>query len=135
MADIDDTDEKITVPHVPASNFRLCVADSANVTSLFDGVGTVLQLTFTRLDATPVSESFPASKSDQGVRQTGPVKFETPIRKIQEFGVRMRPDHAQKIAQVIMEHLGKLDATQKQRYGISDLVAPAATALAEDVKK
>ena len=126
MANTEDSNDKFTIKHVPASNFRVCAADGANLTQLFDGVGTVFQLTFTRLDSTPVSETFSGRRLDQGMEQTGQTEFEAPIRRIQEFGVQLRPNQALRIANVIVENLGRLSAAQKKRYGIPDNVLPVA---------
>ncbi len=134
MANTEDSDDKFTLQHVPASNFRVCAADSANLTQLYDGVGTVFQLTFTRLDSTPVSESFSVRKSDQGVQQIGQTEFEAPARKIQEIAVQLRPDQALRIANVIVQNVDRLSAAQKKRYGIPDDVLPAAAPI-EEIKK
>lgn len=126
MANNENSNDKFTIRHVPASNFRVCAADGAILTQLYDGVDTVFQLTFTRLDSTPVSESFSARSLDQGMEQTGQTEYETPICRIQEFGVRLRPDQALKVADIIVKNVGRLSTAQKKRYGIPDDVLPAA---------
>ena len=134
MANPEDSNDKITLQHLPADNFRLCAADGANLTQMYDGVGTVFQLTFTRTDSTPVSESFSVRRSDQGIQQTGQTEFEAPIRKIQEFAVQLRPDQARKIAIVIVENLDRLSGAQKKRYGIPDDNLAGAASIEEKKK-
>ncbi len=116
--------ENVTVQHIQASNFRAAVADSAHLTVATDAVGTTFHLTFTRLDLSPTSETFPVERRDaSGFRQLGPATFDNPPRKVQEFAVILRPDHALKVAQLLLQYLSRLDEGQRKRYSIPDIAA------------
>ena len=109
---------KLTLPHVPAVNFKVSTADGATVTVVHDGVGVTFQVTFTRTEIMPVSETFPVTKVAGGARQTGPTAFEALTRKVQEFSVLLRPDHAFHIAERLLTDIAALDDGVKKRYAI-----------------
>ena len=111
---------KVTLPHVPALNYRVSTADGATVTVLRDEVGVTFQVTFTRIEVMPVSETFPAKGLPSGMEQTGPAVIETLPRKVQEFSVLMRPDHVFKLAQKLLADIAALDDGAKKRYLIPE---------------
>ena len=106
--------------HVPAGNFRASTADGATVTVLRDGVGVTLQVIFTRIELMPVSETFPGTVLAGGVQQTGPAVIEARPRKVQEFSVLLRPDHAFQIAEKLLTDVAALDNGAKKRYLIPE---------------
>lgn len=114
--------ENVTMQHIQASNFRAAVADSAQLSLVTDALGTTFHLTFTRLDLSPISETFPAERREGGgFRQMGPATFDNPPRKVQEFAVMLRPDHAFQVAQLLLQYLSQLDEEQKKRYSIPEI--------------
>lgn len=110
---------KMILPHVPAGNFKASTADGATVSVLRDGVGVTFQVTFTRIELMPVSETFPATLVG-GVEQTGPAVIETLPRKVQEFSALLRPDHAFQIAEKLLTDIAALDDGAKKRYLIPE---------------
>ena len=108
----------LTLPYVPAPGYRVAVSDGANINTLKDGLGVTLQITFLRKDATPESESFEADISGGVIRQRGPSKFEYTPKKIKEFGVLLRPDHAFEIATTLFRVLGTMSDDERARYAI-----------------
>lgn len=115
------TSRKITVPFVQANDYRVAAADGINVTALVDGKGAALQVSFTRRDNTPTAETFLANLRNGEIRRTGQKKFEGSPRKVVEFGVMLRPDHALEIATTIFRVLDGLSDEIQQRYGIQKL--------------
>ena len=114
--------ENVTIEHIKAGHFRVAAADSAHLSVATDSLGTTFHLTFTRLDKSPTSETFSAEILEGGgIVQVGPPTFDDPPRRIQEFGVFLRPDHAFNVAQLLLRQLSQLDEGQKKRYGIPDL--------------
>lgn len=109
---------KLTLPHVPAGNFKVSTADGATVTVAHDGVGVTFQVTYTRTEIMPVSETFPVIEVAGGARQSGPTAFEAVSRKVQEFSVLLRPDHAFYIAERMLIDVAALDDGAKKRYAI-----------------
>ncbi len=111
---------KRTLPHVPAGNYRASTADGATITILHDAVGVTFQVTFTRIDMMPVSETFPATELAGGMQQTGPAVIELLPRKVQEFSVLLRPDHAFQVAEKLLIDIAALDDGAKKRYLIPE---------------
>ncbi len=121
-----EKEEKLTIPHVQASNYRVAVADGATISVLTDALGTTFNIIFTRLEAPPISEIVTVVKQDGGIRQLGSGEINQPMRKVQEVGVLLRPDHAFQIAQKLLDLLSQLVPAQRQRYGIPE-IAPKVT--------
>ena len=84
-----------------------------------DELGTTIELAFTRITASPISETVHVSQaSTEGLIGSGSGEFETPIRKVHEFSAVLRPDKAFSIAMVILNNLAQLDEGQRARYNL-----------------
>ena len=122
MADGAEKEPQImAVPYEFAPGHRVVYADDMTVNSKTDGLGTILQLRFTRLDTSPRGEVISLAPTDDGagLYQVGPQKFTgTEPRKSVEIDVLLRPDIAFKIANAIVTRIKSLSEEQKERYQI-----------------
>ena len=109
----------VVVPYEFAPGHRVVYADDVTVNSKSDGLGTIMQLRFTRLDTSPRGEEIPfaPTKDGTGLKQVGPQKFiGSEPRKSVEVDVLLRPDIAFNIAQAVIKRLASLEGEQKERY-------------------
>jgi hypothetical protein len=111
----------VTLPHERASEYRVVLADGATVTVLDDPVGSTVYLTFTRIDATPESESFVGVVSSTGVAQRGPSTFNARNAKVQEVTIALRPDHAFAVSRAVFERLREFDESRRARYNLPEI--------------
>ena len=111
----------VVVPYEFAPGHRVVYADDVTVNSKTDGLGTIFQLRFTRLDTSPRGEEIPMAPTEDGagLYQVGPQKFTgMEPRKSVEIDVLLRPDIAYKIANAIVTRIKSLSEEQKERYQI-----------------
>ena len=118
MADAEASKVRIEIHE--SEGFHTAAVDHAIVNQIFDGLGTTIKIYFTRLEATPISESFQGRFTEQGLQQTGPPEFETVLKRETEFAALMRPDHAFDLASAILTSLTRLNPEQRSRYKLPD---------------
>ena len=115
----EEVTEQLEFPYREASGFRTVTVDSAIVGQVFDGVGTTVRVTFTRLDQAVSSEIVIGRKIEAGFQAAGAPSLQTNLQKTQEIAILMRPDHAFNIAKALFENLARLEPDQYQRYKLS----------------
>ena len=112
----DDKRQRITVPVVQAKDYRVAVADGADVTAMTEGPDVTLQVSFTRKEVVLKSESFDADIKDDEIQPRGPIERNQDLQKTVEFGVMLRPDHAFQVAHTLLRVLGRLNDDIRNRY-------------------
>jgi hypothetical protein len=123
----DEQADHVEFLYREAPGYRIATADSAVIVQIFDGVGTTLKVTFTRLDPAVSSETVRGSKVGEGIQITGPGRLNVATHKMQEVSVLLRPDHAYNIAKAVFENLGRLELPQLERYRLSQPIIQAIT--------
>ncbi len=118
MAETEQRQETAKLEHVEARDFKVAAVDNTTVTRMYDGTATTFELTFSRLVNTPISESFGVVHEGSAIRQVSTPEYATPVRRVKECAVLMRPDHAMGLVQRLMTDLSNLPDDQKERYNI-----------------
>lgn len=114
----DQQQRTLTLPHELSPNYIAAYADSMTINVRADEVGAVIQMNFTRGDASPRSEEFPVFEADGFVRQIGPPVFQHADKKVVECAVIMRPDQAAAAAAGLLNALAGLPEHIKRAYQI-----------------
>ena len=118
MGETEQSRETVVLEHVEASDFKVAAVDNTTITRMYDGTATTFELTFSRLVTTPIKESFEVVHEGSGIRQVSKPEYDTPVRRVKECAVLMRPDHAMGLVQRLMTDLSNLPDDQKERYNI-----------------
>lgn len=114
----------VVVPYEFAPGHRVVYADDVTVNTKTDGLGTIMQLRFTRMDTSPRGEEIPMVPTEDGaaLKQVGPQKFiGNEPRKSVEVDVLLRPDIAFKIAQAVIKRVASLEGEQRERYRLPNI--------------
>jgi hypothetical protein len=96
-------------------------ADSALVSSKVDDNGALLQITFTRVESAPVSETIRVAEEASGFRVLSSQPPELVNRKIIECTVILRPDHALQVATALMQSVSNLPEHAKRIYNLAEI--------------